>query len=384
MKRLIVILLGLVAAGIAIVVLVGTGRSPQVSANVTDLQSVNATEGFAKADRPRQFAFPQDHGPHPEYQTEWWYYTGNLDTADGRHIAYQLTFFRRAISPLQVARASDWATNQIYFAHFAITDVKNNTHQATERFSRGAAGLAGATGNPYRVWLENWQVSALTADGNSVRMSAEDSGQALELTLTAAKPPALEGDNGLSAKSADAGNASYYYSFTRLATEGTITVNGEKLTVKGLSWMDHEFGTTMLAADAVGWDWFSIQLNDQREIMFFQIRRQDGGIEPVSSGTLVEKDGTVHSLTRDQVNIQVLDTFKSKSGATYPARWNLSIPSANLQLALKPYVADQEMRVSVVYWEGAVQISGTSNGTPLAGSGFVEMTGYATGGQVPR
>lgn len=360
------------------------GQSSAINADIVGLQSISSAAGFAKAERPRAFAFRQDHGPHPEYQTEWWYYTGNLETAAGRHFGYQLTFFRRAITPAEERRASDWATNQIYFAHFAITDVKASAHFATERFSRGAAGLAGATGDPYRVWLENWEIASLSADGSRVRMRADDSGYALDLTLAAEKPPVLHGDRGLSPKSAEAGNASYYYSFTRLATEGTIRVNGATFAVNGLSWMDHEFGTTMLAENAVGWDWFSIQLSDGREVMFFQIRTKDGSIEPLSGGTLVGKDGTIRHLTREQVSIKVLESWQSKSGATYPARWNLAIPSADIELTLKPYIADQEMRVSIVYWEGAVQISGRSNGARVQGSGYVEMTGYAASSQVPR
>ncbi len=380
MKRVFLIIVALAAFGLIAIALVQSAQPPAVSADIVGLRSTDSVAGYARADRVRVFSFPLDHGPHPDFQTEWWYYTGNLDAADGRHFGYQLTFFRRAIAPTATARNSDWATNQIYFAHFAITDVKNNAHWATERFSRGAAGLAGASGDPYRVWLENWDASSLNADGSRVQLRADDSAHALALTLNAVKPVVLHGDQGLSQASSHIGDAAYYFSFTRLATEGTIRVNGETVAVKGLSWMDHEFGTTMLGANAAGWDWFSFQLSDGREVMFFQIRQKDGSIEPLSSGTLVEPDGSAHALTREQVNIQVLDTWTSpKSGGKYPARWGVSIPSANIQLTLKPYVADQEMHVSVTYWEGAVEIAGRSNGAPVTGSGYVEMTGYAAG-----
>jgi predicted secreted hydrolase len=380
MKRVFLIIVALAAFGLIAIALVQSAQPPAVSADIVGLRSTDSTAGYARADRVRAFAFPLDHGPHPDFQTEWWYYTGNLDAADGRHFGYQLTFFRRAIAPTATARNSDWATNQIYFAHFAITDAKNNDHWATERFSRGAAGLAGASGDPYRVWLENWDASSINSDGSRVQLRADDSAHALALTLNADKPLVLHGDQGLSQASSHIGDAAYYFSFTRLATEGTIRVNGETVAVKGLSWMDHEFGTTMLGANAAGWDWFSIQLSDGREVMFFQIRQKDGSIEPLSGGTLVEPDGSTHALTREQVNIQVLDTWTSpKSGGKYPARWSVSIPSANIQLTLKPYVADQEMHVSVTYWEGAVEITGRSNGAPVTGSGYVEMTGYAAG-----
>lgn len=389
MKRVLIIILALAAIGILAIALIRSTQPPSVSADIVGLRSTDSNAGFARADRVRPFTFPQDHGPHPDFQTEWWYYTGNLDAADGRHFGYQLTFFRRAtlaphasagVTPAATTRQSDWATNQVYFAHFAITDVKNNNHWATERFSRGAADLAGASGHPYHVWLENWDASSLNADGSRVQLRAIDSGHALALTLNSEKPVVLNGDKGLSQKSSGVGNASYYYSFTRLATEGTITVNGETVAVNGLSWMDHEFSTTGLGENAVGWDWFSIQLSDKREVMFFQIREKDGSIEPLSSGTLVEPDGSAQALTRGQVNIQVLDTWTSpKSGGTYPARWRITIPSADIQLTLKPYVEDQEMHVSIVYWEGAVEIAGTFNGTPAQGSGYVELTGYAGG-----
>ena len=378
MKRitLIVVLLVIVAI-IGFQVITSQQPSP-ISASVVGLQANDSMAGYARATQPREFKFPDDHGSHPEYQTEWWYYTGNLDSADGRHFGYQLTFFRRAITPTVTSRASDWATNQIYFAHFAVTDVKNNSHSSTERFSRGAAGLAGATGTPYHVWIENWSVTSLNADGSNVQLQAEDNGRAINLTLKSVKPVVLQGDRGLSQKSSEPGNASYYYSFTRLNTEGTITIDGKTLSVIGNSWMDHEWSTAVLGPNAVGWDWFSIQLSDNRELMLFQIRQKDGSVEPLSSGTLVEPDGSTRHLTHDQFKIDVKSTWKSNfTGATYPSAWNVAIPSANIQLALKPYVADQEMHVSIVYWEGAVSISGQSNSGTVNGSGFVEMTGYA-------
>ena len=369
-----------VALVVLAIVLIRSLQPPTVGAEIVGLRSTDSIAGFARADVVRAFAFPVDHGPHPDFQTEWWYYTGNLDAADGRHFGYQLTFFRRAISPTDTARDSDWGTRQIYFAHFAITDVKNNDHWAVERYSRGAAGLAGASGAPYHVWLEDWDALSLNTDGSRVQLRAVDSGHALALTLDAAKPLVLHGDQGLSQKSSGAGNASYYYSFTRLATEGSLTLNGEKIAVTGNTWMDHEFSTTVLGENAVGWDWFSIQLSDKREVMFFQIREKDGTIEPLSGGTLVEPNGQSRALARAQVNIQVLDKWTSpKSGGTYPASWTVTIPSANIQLTLKPYIADQEMHISIVYWEGAVNVSGTSNGAGVKGNGYVEMTGYAAG-----
>ena len=375
MKRVIFLVGGSILALIALIVFVNSSQPPLVTASVVGLQASTDITGYARAERVRELKFPDDHGPHPEFQTEWWYYTGNLQASDGRRFGYQLTFFRRAIVPTTSARESDWGTNQIYFAHFALTDVKNNRHLASERYSRGAAGLAGATGNPFRVWIEDWHSTALNTDGSRVQLVARDAeGRALDLTLTSRKPPVLHGERGLSQKSADAGNASYYVSFTRLETSGTLTLNGETLSVTGNSWMDHEWSTAVLGENAVGWDWFSIQLDDQRELMLFQIRQKDGSIEPLSSGTLVERDGTTRKLTREQFEIQAQATWTSpQTRAMYPARWIIAVPSANIRLELQPLVADQEMNVSIVYWEGAVRASGEG----VSGSGFVEMTGYA-------
>jgi predicted secreted hydrolase len=278
------------------------------------------------------------------------------------------------------ARASDLATNQIYFAHFAITDGPANTHTAAERFSRGAGGLAGASGQPYRVWLEDWRVDSLTADGSAVHLVARDGEQALDLSLRAVKPIVAHGDHGLSAKSEAPGNASYYLSFTRLATTGSLTrSNAEVVAVTGESWFDHEWSTSALGAGSVGWDWFSLQLSDGRELMFFQIRHDDGSLEPASGGTLVSPDGTTRRLALGDVQIDVQSTWRSPAtGGVYPARWRLRVPSAQLDVELTPIVADQEMRVSFVYWEGAVQITGTSQAAPVTGAGYVEMTGYTT------
>lgn len=378
MKRFILSLLLIVIIAIALVLSINIQQSPRVTASVVGLQASTDIAGYARANRVRELKFPDDHGPHPEFQTEWWYYTGNLQASDGRQFGYQLTFFRRAIAPTAKARESDWGTNQIYFAHFALTDVKNNQHTATERFSRGAAGLAGASGNPFRVWIEDWNSTALNADGSHVQLFGEDDGRALNLTLVSQKPPVLHGNRGLSQKSAEPGNASYYVSFTRFDTTGTITMNSEQFTVTGTSWMDHEWSTAVLGENAVGWDWFSIQLSDNRELMLFQIRQKDGSIEPLSSGTLVEPDGTTRRLTREQFNIQAQDKWTSaKSRATYPARWTIAVPSADIRLELKPLIADQEMNISIIYWEGAVEINGQSRGSPVNGKGFVEMTGYA-------
>jgi predicted secreted hydrolase len=342
------------------------------------IAQVETPVGFQRAEDPREWHFPEDFGPHPDYQTEWWYYTGNLESEEGRRFGYQLTIFRRALLPEvdRVERESDWATDQIYMGHFAISDFSAGEHYAFERFSRGAAGLAGAQSEPYQVWLEDWQIGQLE-DGR-YQLTAEQEGIALDLMMEDLKSPILHGDQGYSQKGPGSGNASYYYSQTRLSTSGTVTTRDGSYQVSGFSWKDHEFSTSALSEGQVGWDWFSIQLNDGSELMVFQIRRDDGSIDPYSSGTWISPDGEAITVSKDEFVIQVEDTWRSpNSGGEYPSQWRLEIPGQDLQLEIKPYMADQEMNVSYNYWEGAVQIEGTSGGIEIAGSGYVEMTGYA-------
>lgn len=373
-------LLLLVVVAAAIAGLLALRSEPAADVPGARLQAPEVDlSGFARAEGPAEIRFPEDNGPHPDYLTEWWYYTGNLDTEDGRHFGYQLTFFRRALVPPELVvgdRLSDWAADQIYLAHFALTDVAAENFYYFERYSRGAAGLAGAQADPYNVWLENWQVSR-RPDG-SYRMVAEQDGVILDLTLTDLKGPVLHGIDGYSRKGPEPGNASYYISQTRLAAEGTVTIDEQAHAVSGLSWMDHEYSTSALSSDQVGWDWFSIQLDDGSELMLFQLREEDGGIAEFSSGSVIAPDGTVRSLSREDFAIAVEDTWTSPhTDADYPAAWTIAVPSEEMTLEIRPYNADQELRVSFTYWEGAVQVNGTKAGQTVSGSGYVELTGYA-------
>jgi predicted secreted hydrolase len=333
---------------------------------------------FARASEIRTFDFPIDHGPHFDFQTEWWYFTGNVEDSGGDHFGYQLTFFRRGFSKGQTSRASSFATNQVFFAHFAITDVEGKSHQAWERYSRGADGLAGASGDPFRVWLEDWTLEALDAEGTTVRLRAQEDGLGLDLILKSLKPIVAHGEQGLSAKSEEWGNASYYLSYTRLATEGTLLIDGRRVLVRGLSWFDHEWSTSALGERAVGWDWFGLQMSDNRELMMYLIRNDDGSIDEVSAGTLVEPDGTVIQLGQDQFQIQILDRWKSEnSQGDYPSEWRITVSEYGVDILVEPWLEDQEMDISIIYWEGAVTLHGFSRGQEVEGRGYVELTGYA-------
>jgi predicted secreted hydrolase len=333
---------------------------------------------FSRATGPQPLVFPADHGAHPDYQTEWWYYTGNLQTNEGRHFGYQLTIFRSALKAPndQQDRPSSWAADQIYMGHFAVTDVATERHEAFERFSRGAAGLAGAQAPPHEVWLEDWRIEELAPRVYRLRASQDE--VALDLQLTDLKGPVLQGENGYSQKGPEPGNASYYYSLTRLASAGRIHIGDTIYDVDGLSWMDHEFSTSALGSDLVGWDWFSIQLDDGSELMLYQFRKADGTIDRFSNGTIIDPSGQTTSLSHDAFRVSSEATWHSpRSGASYPSEWIITVPDEELTLMLKPHVADQEMNVSITYWEGAVKASGTRNGRPVTGNGYVELTGYA-------
>jgi len=348
----------------AIVTSCGDNRSAQETGNIAQSLSGYDISGFKRAALPREFEFPEDFGPHPEYQTEWWYYTGNLADSAGRDFGYQLTFFRRALSSYEVDRESKWASNQIYFAHFALSDIENGEFYSSERWSRGALGLAG------RVWIDNWSIEG---EGDNFKLKANDGPVSIELTMKSMKPIVLQGDKGLSQKSQEPGNASYYFSQTRIDTSGSILIDGSEFKVRGLSWIDREWSTSALGENQEGWDWFSIQLNDGREIMLYQLRLKDGGVDPFSSGSIVNKNGDLTPLKAADFEIEVLDTWKSsKTGIEYPSKWQISIPKHDIELNVVPLLQDQEFLHSFIYWEGAVKVSGEG----FSGKGYVELTGY--------
>ena len=348
------------------------------------------TSGYARASAPRPFRFPEDHGPHPDFRTEWWYYTGNLEGPGGRRFAYQLTIFRNALAPprpgdvraVSFDSAATWSTRQVYMGHFALTDAEAGEHVAFERFSRGAAGLAGAQSEPFHVWLEDWQIHGLPG-ADSVAITARSADYGLDLVLARAKPILLQGEEGLDVKGPEPGNASYYFSMTRLRTAGTIIANGASYPVTGWSWLDREWSTSALSEDLVGWDWFSLQLGEDVELMYYRLRRHDGTTSPYSSGAISDANGEARILSAGDARVKVADTWTSRAtGISYPSGWTLEVPSAETVLDLEPLVADQELDVTVRYWEGAVRVSGTYQGREVDGWGFVEMTGY--GDEMPR
>lgn len=345
---------------------------PRASLSVSGALSAGNNQGYARALELREFSFPADHGPHPEFRTEWWYYTGNLETAEGRRFGFQLTFFRSSLAPEMPARESAWATRQAWLAHFTVSDVQGGKFRSFERWGRGALGLAGAQGEPFRVWLKDWRV-----EGEPMHLVASQDGVGIDLVLQQGKPPVLQGERGLSRKSTEAGNASYYYSLTRMPAAGTIRVGDERFTVTGAAWMDREWSTSSLGRDQIGWDWFSLQLSDGWDLMLYRLRKKDGTADLSSSGTLIGPGGESRPLKLADFQIENAGEWRSpRSGARYPAKWRLRIPSEDLDLTVQPVLADQELDVSFLYWEGAVDLEGTHRGRPVKGRGYVELTGY--------
>ncbi|MFO8174493.1 MAG: lipocalin-like domain-containing protein [Longimicrobiales bacterium] len=409
------------------------GIGPRATLSVQEFMGGTSSEGFQRAFEPREFRFPRDHGPHPGFRTEWWYVTGNLEGARGEPYGFQLTLFRSALAPADAVGddaaeddaaktdavgddaagddaveddvaedaaagadgaekdtpASDWRTRQLYMGHFAVTHGGDGRHMAFERFARGAVGLAGAQADPFRVWVGGWELRGPVEGGDEVEgggifpltLLAREGGLSLELSLNPEKPLILQGREGLSQKGPEPGNASFYYSFTRLSASGALVMSGDSVPVTGTAWMDREWSTSALSPGQVGWDWFALQLDDGHDLMYYQLRRGDGTADPLSKGVWVDARGAKRSLSRPHVELEVLDHWiSSLDSARYPSAWRLSVPSLELILEIRPVVPDQEMELAFRYWEGAVRVEGVRGGKPVRGVGYVELTGYAESG----
>jgi predicted secreted hydrolase len=347
---------------------------------------MTADDGFLQVTAPCRLSFPADHGPHADYRTEWWYYTGNLTDGDNRRFGFQLTFFRSGLQPpgnrIQwPVPASAWRTDQIYLAHAAVSDIGTDRHLQAERMARPVLSLAGAdqAGGMVTIHVHDWQ-AVIAPDAH--RLQARADTFALTLDLTPDKPAVLHGEGGYSRKGASPERASCYYSFTRLQASGSLSVDGTHHEVQGSAWMDHEFSTAPLQTGITGWDWFSLQLSDRTEVMIFLLRQPDGTLNPASSGTYVLRSGQTRHLSLSDVRIEPLSYWTSPhSDARYPVEWQVAVVPLELKLTVTANLDDQEMHTpnstNVVYWEGSVQAKGTRNGKATDGVGYVELTGYA-------
>ena len=376
-KKVVALILFIVLFVVSVLLIVSRDNLTAEPQSYFEFFIFDNADKYKKAVEIRDFQFPEDFGSHPEFLTEWWYYTGNLLTPDQRHFGYQLTFFRRAISgESNELSQSNWATNQIYLAHFAITDSANKSHYIADQISRGANGLAGTITDPYfSIWLNHWEIQQIS--DSLFLMKAKDDDFEINFVLEDQKGVIFHGESGLSQKGEEIGNASYYFSQTRLKTNGQLRIKEDWFDVEGFSWMDHEFGTSTLGKNQVGWDWFSIQLNNNSELMLFQIRNNDGTISPFSSGTIITETGDTINIKMDEFSIEVLDTWKNQEQVQYPSRWKIVLEPYNIELEIIPVINDQEVKLFFQYWEGAVTVQGTVNGEAVSGYGYVELTGYA-------
>ncbi len=354
-----------------------------ISPEIFAADSPPSASRFSSAKPGYVYAFPRDHGSHEQFQTEWWYFTGHLRGPNGRRFGYELTFFRRGIdSPDVWNNPSEWAMRHLYLAHFALTDEKADQFRFAEKISRAGIGKAGARADVLDVWVDQWHVKALNPDHRQFHLMAKTEEFSINLVVESRKPPVKHGTHGVSYKGPQPEQTSHYYSLTRLHTTGSVRVGDTTMTVEGVSWMDHEFGSGDLADNLVGWDWFSLQLDNDYEIMAYGLRRNDGTFDPASSGTFVLPNGSSKTLAFQDIQISVNRHWTSPvSGARYPHHWTFSIPDEDIKLSLSPRMANQELVTTqstrVTYWEGAVDITGQWKGQDIHGQGYVELTGYA-------
>ena len=367
-----------------------TGSKPAANSVASDSIALSkwlggeAETGFERAINPRNFSFPEDHGSHDSFKIEWWYITGNLNTKPaGKEFGYQVTFFRiglsPAVTPESVKNSSSWSTQDIWMAHIALSDMSAGKHYYDERLSRGSAGLAGIQKHPFKVWLEDWQILGINRDENKGefpwKVAIKNKDFSLDVTMSPVKPVVLQGKNGLSQKSKAIGNASYYYSFTRLKTEGKLSVQNHQYTITGWSWLDREWSTSALGKEQAGWNWFSLQLEDGTDLMYYQLHNKDGSINPLSSGKWVDKDGAYIPLEEHEVKLKPLKYWHSPTGKKYVIEWQMTLAEKQISWRIKAMLDDQEMVTTVRYWEGAVRVFDTTSGKAI-GKGYLEMTGY--------
>ena len=377
-----------------------------LSLSVPVLTGLGADTAWQQALPGWEYKFPADHAVHPDYKTEWWYFTGNLQDAHGQSYGYELTFFRQGVLP--PARRGELVSNEpgrpldrfvqndFKFAHFAISDLHGRRFYYEQKISRGAFGEAGfggeakteqpgsaAKGLEPLAWMNDWSLQP-QPDG-AWKIAAKVNGQtpmAIDLRVLPLKGPVIEGTDGVSQKAEGLGNASHYYSFTRLQTTGTLSIGGDtpKQNVHGDSWFDHEWASNQMAADQVGWDWFCFQFDDNTEMMLYAMRRRDGSVDPVSSGTWIEPDGRTEHLRREDFQFKASRNWKSaKTGATYPLAWEVSLPSRQMSFIITPRLDDQELALpGISYWEGAIAVAGQRAGHAVKGVGYMELTGYAS------
>lgn len=321
-----------------------------------------ATDGFAFPVRGTQLSFPRDHGSHPDFRIEWWYLTANLKDEFDRDLGIQWTLFRSAAAP---SESDDWQSPQYWLAHAAVTT--EDTHQFAEKVARGGIGQAGATAAPFEAWIDDWQMTGMSDDLDQLTLHAAGDGFSYSLQLAADGPLAFHGDRGYSVKS-EAGQASYYYSQPNYKITGQVIVNEKSSDVNGTGWLDREWSSQPLAADQSGWDWFSLNFDDNSKLMGFVLRGASGTF---TSGSWISAEGVVTPLSPGAFTAVPEPDISAKTGKI-PTTWRVTLPEKSVDISVTALNPNAWMETTFSYWEGPVIIAGSHTGR-----GYLEMTGYS-------
>ncbi|MBA3994133.1 MAG: carotenoid 1,2-hydratase [Cyanobacteria bacterium DS2.3.42] len=352
---------------------------PFLNILVPAAQAEQVDNFYKKALPGYKFAFPRDHASHEAFKTEWWYYTGHLKSDDGKKYGYELTFFRSGVSPSEKGQPKTKEHSNVYLAHFAVSDISNKKFYFYEKLTRSGLTLGAASSSVLHLYNDGWRVDEA---GDSMMLTADSAKNGIKLLLSSKKPPIIHGKDGVSQKADCVGCASHYYSLTRMDTKGLLFIDGKEKRVAGTSWMDHEFGSNQLTDEQIGWDWYSLQLSDNTELMLYMMRKRDGTIDKNSSGTIIGADGKTEHLSLSQFKVRSKSKWLSPlSKGNYPINWEVEIPEKQIKLQVNADFDSQELvtkrSTDVTYWEGASTITGTKMGKPITGEGYVEMTGYS-------
>lgn len=344
----------------------------QVSATpVTELLGGSGdTDGFAVAQRGVEIALPSDHGPHNAFRSEWWYFTAVLSDASGAPFGVQFTIFRQALRPPGGASSECvWCTDQAWLGHVAVTDVAGDRHEHLERLARSGPGLAGARSEPFAVWVDGLSAASVGDGFLPLRLFARSEDLEIDLAVNAGGRLVLQGENGFSAKGPD--QASHYFSMTRLPVTGTLRLFDESSSVTGSAWLDREWSTSVLSGGQRGWDWLALRLDDDRDVMAFRLRRNDGSRDPFDQAIVIEQDDK-RRYSSEQFSLEPTRFWSDELGAQWPVGWRLQIETDVFHV--DAMLDDQLMRTMVRYWEGLVRVR--DEGGVEIGRGYLELTGY--------
>ncbi|MCA1777833.1 MAG: hypothetical protein LC637_00185 [Xanthomonadaceae bacterium] len=340
-----------------------------------------APENFKRVTGPEGLQFPSDHAMHPGFRNEWWYFTGNLespvsenDTSKQRRFGFQFTLFRFALDS-QSAPSSDFAADALWMAHVALSDLDNQRFYSRERLARGALGLAGATTRQW--WLKDWTVVRV---GDAWQLETDAGEFALSLILIPEKPIIAQGNQGYSRKGREPGNASMYYSISRLSAEGRLRLDGQTIDLAGLAWLDREWGSSQLDPGLAGWDWFALQLDDGRDLMLYRLRDLEGRASAYSAGMLVGVDGQRNVLDASDFQLLPVRTWRDADGVEWPVAWRIEVAGFDLSLEVEASFDAQRWRGLVDYWEGAVLVRNPGTQATI-GRGYLELSGYSNRNQ---